>query len=242
MSCSLRRQRFGLVLTPALASALLFAGCAAPNTPGAGHGAEYTPVIDLQGVDQGKYGADLAACRQLAKNVDAGRASMEGAIGGAILGAALSGMLGGGRQTTIDSANLGGFTGLNAAAADATRQSKAIIINCMVGRGYRALEVTPALGSYQQPMQTTAAAPSSAVAAPGAAAPMLPVPAGNPKRPTEGQYAFEAERIPAAKACAAMPQATLVNKGPGFELYSVACRNADTLMVRCEMGNCRPLK
>lgn len=219
----------------AAGAALAAAGCAAPNTPGAGHGAEYTPVIDLHNVDPAKYSADLGACRQLAKNIDVNRATAEGAVGGIVLGALVSGMLGGGRQTTIDAANIGAVSGIGHAGGAANDQAKKIIINCMVGRGYRALEVTPALGSYQQPMPSTASTPP-------APASVLPTPAGNPKPPAEGQYAYEAERIPAAKACAAMPQATLVNKGPGFELYSVACRNSDTLMVRCEMGNCRALK
>lgn len=224
------------------------AGCAASNTPGVGFGADYTPVIDLHNVDQAKYSADLGACRQLAKNIDVNRATVEGAVGGIVLGALVSGMLGGGRQTTIDAANIGAVSGIGHASGAANDQAKKIIINCMVGRGYRALEVTPALGSYQQPLPSIAATPPPAVPAPAVttslAGPLeLPRPAGNPKPPAEiGQFAYEAERIPASKACAAMPQATLVNKGPGFELYSVACRNSDTLMVRCELGNCRALR
>lgn len=218
--------------------ALVVAGCSTPNTPGAGFGADYTPVIDLQGVDPARYQADLGACRRLAGNIDVNRATTEGAVAGVFVGALVSGMLGGGRQTTMDAANIGVVSGIGQAGGQAIDQAKRIVINCMVGRGYRALEVTPALGSYQQPIQSTAVAPT-----PTMQTPLLPQPAANPKPPAEiGQYAYEAERIPAAKACAAIPQATLVNKGPGFELYSVACRNADTLMVRCELGNCRALR
>ena len=36
--------------------------------------------------------------------------------------------------------------------------------------------------------------------------------------------------------------AHLAAKGPGFETYSVACATGDTMMVRCEFGNCRALR
>jgi hypothetical protein len=139
-------------------------------------------------------------------------------------------------------ANIGAMSGMGRATGDALAGQKRIVINCMVGRGYRALEVTPALGSYQQQAATPYLAQTAAPmqqqqqqtfsAAPSGARPVAPI----------GQYSYEAERIPESKACAAMPQASLVTKGPGFELFAVACRNSDTLMVRCEMGNCRPMR
>lgn len=217
--------------------AMAVGGCATRDTPGAGHGADYTPVIDLQGVNRDVYATDLDACRRMARSIDANQQSMEGAIAGAFIGALVSGALGGGRQTTIDSANIGAMSGMGRAGGDALSGQKRIVINCMVGRGYRALEVTPALGSYQQPTASTqapATQPHQSGFSPAMPA-ARPVAAG-------GQFSYEAERIPEVKACAAMPQASLVNKGPGFELYSVACRNSDTLMVRCEMGNCRVMR
>lgn len=131
--------------------AMAVGGCATRDTPGAGHGADYTPVIDLQGVNRDVYATDLDACRRMARSIDANQQSMEGAIAGAFIGALVSGALGGGRQTTIDSANIGAMSGMGRAGGDALSGQKRIVINCMVGRGYRALEVTPALGSYQQP-------------------------------------------------------------------------------------------
>lgn len=56
MSCSWRRRRLGCNLALTVAAEELFAGCETPNTPGTGYGAEYTPAIGLQGVDQGKCG------------------------------------------------------------------------------------------------------------------------------------------------------------------------------------------
>lgn len=224
--------RVGLV---AIAAAL--AGCATKNTPGAGYGADYTPVIDMQGVDQSAYAADMAACRQMARTIDANQQSMEGAIAGAFIGALVSGALGGGRQTTMDSANVGAMSGMGRAGSDALAGQRRIVINCMVGRGYRALEVTPGLGAYRQATNATALVGSPSPQSVGSAT----APTARTQVPI-GQFAYEAERIPEARACAAMPQASLVSKGPGFELYAVACRNSDTMMVRCEMGNCRPMR
>lgn len=217
-------------------------GCATRQAPGQGYGADYTPVIDLQGVNRDVYATDLDACRRAARNIDASQATMEGALGGAILGALVSGALGGGRQTTMDSANIGALSGIGRASSDAMAGQKRIVINCMVGRGYRALEVTPALGSYQQPATRAYSTAPAGLGQPaqqprnGAAAPTI-APAAQ-----IGQFSHQAERIPEARACAAMPQASLVTKGPGFELFAVACRNSDTLMVRCEMGNCRAMR
>lgn len=225
-----------------LSLAATLTSCATRDTPGAGYGAEYTPVIDMQGVDQRAYGADLAACRNLANTIDANKAAMEGGIAGAFVGALVSGALRGGRQTTIDSANIGAMSGMGQAGGQAMAEAKKIIINCMVGRGYRALEVTPGLGTYRQPIAAVADTAPAPMAQPGAVV-ALPSPAANPKPPAmAGQFSYEAERIPEARACAAMPQASLVTKGAGFELYSIACRNSDTIMVRCEMGNCRAMR
>lgn len=231
------------ILLAAAVACFGLAGCANRQAPGQGYGADYTPVIDLQGVDSARYGADLEACRQMARSVDANRASLEGGIAGAFVGALVSGALRGGRQTTIDAANIGAMGGLGRAGDEALASQKRIVVNCMVGRGYRALEVTPALGSYQAPQALTAtgqAGPASGYLQGGAPA-AQPAAAAAPVR-QNGQFAYEAERIPEARACAAMPQASLVSKGPGFELYAVACRNSDTMMVRCEIGNCRPMR
>lgn len=57
-----------------------------------------------------------------------------------------------------------------------------------------------------------------------------------------GQDAGNAERLAQQQACHDSPRALLAGKGPGFEAYTVACSNGDTLMIRCEFGNCRALR
>lgn len=57
-----------------------------------------------------------------------------------------------------------------------------------------------------------------------------------------GSDSLAAERFAKGQACTNDPIASLTSKGPGFEIYSVRCANDDTLVVRCEWGNCRSLK
>ena len=58
----------------------------------------------------------------------------------------------------------------------------------------------------------------------------------------QGQDGFSAERLAKSKECHPSPSAMLVAKGPGFESYSVACKNGDALSIRCEFGQCRVLQ
>lgn len=58
----------------------------------------------------------------------------------------------------------------------------------------------------------------------------------------QGKDSPSVERLARDQSCNAQPIATLLSKGPGYENYSVACTNGDTLMYRCEFGNCRALK
>ncbi len=57
-----------------------------------------------------------------------------------------------------------------------------------------------------------------------------------------GQDAYNAGKTAVAEACTQQPTPVLAAKGPGFESYTVACSNGDTLMLRCEFGNCRVLR
>lgn len=57
-----------------------------------------------------------------------------------------------------------------------------------------------------------------------------------------GKDAFPAEQLAKRLLCSANPIATLSARGPGFETYSVPCRNSDTMMVRCEYGQCRVMR
>ena len=239
----------------AAALAALVSGCATPppNTPGAGSGVSYTPIIDMQGVDSARYGRDLGDCRSYAASVDANSAAIGGALGGIIAGAAISAMLGGTARQNRQIANVGGFTGLSKSTDRAIDKQERILINCMTGRGYRALDGAGMISSATQlPAPTLIQLPSPVVVAPvqapGASIAAMPV-AGpgvatlaSVKPAPQGQDGYNAERLSESRACNPSPKATLTNKGPGVETYTVMCSSGDSLTVRCEWGNCRALK
>ena len=88
------------------------------------------------------------------------------------------------------------------------------------------------------PVPSSVAPPAVTSPPTGADVSNAPVVAAHPS----GKDAFQAEHLPAAKACSSQPRAVLSAKGAGFETYMVACSNGDTLAVRCEFGNCRALR
>lgn len=56
-----------------------------------------------------------------------------------------------------------------------------------------------------------------------------------------GKDVTSAESL-ARETCNSQPRANLTTKGPGYENYTIACTNGDSISVRCEYGNCRILK
>lgn len=56
-----------------------------------------------------------------------------------------------------------------------------------------------------------------------------------------GADTYNAERTAKSQSCIT-PRASLVEKGAGFEAYSVACDGGEMLAIRCEFGNCRILR
>lgn len=231
------------VMLLALTAAFL-AGCVTPNSPGQGRGAAYTPVIDLQGVESTRYYADLSECRRYSGQIDAVGEGMTGIITGAVLGAALAGALGGSARSVNNSAVLGGAYGGNQ-GVEAEKKQERIMINCMAGRGYRTLDGLVPVNYGAQPMpsqvpQATSAGPN--VDTRGARIVIAPSPGDLPVKKDRGTEWPRAESVAKAAACHAEPVATLAVKGPGFESYSIPCTNGDTMMVRCEFGNCRVLK
>jgi len=61
-------------------------------------------------------------------------------------------------------------------------------------------------------------------------------------RAAVGADTLQAEQFARGQSCNTAPVASLVAKGPGYETFSMACTNGDTMMVRCEYGNCRTLR
>lgn len=95
--------------------------------------------------------------------------------------------------------------------------------------------------------------PSPGEVAQQSAAPPQPEPGSlmNPKPvtvakappPSTGEDAFVAGKFGREAQCGALDTpAVLAAKGPGYETYSMACASGDTLMIRCELGNCRALR
>jgi len=228
------------LLTLCAGLTLLVTGCAAPpNTPGAGSGQSYTPIIDMQGVDPARHSADLAACRSYAGSVDAQAESLGGAFAGALLAGALNSMLGGNKAGNMQAANAGGLLGVTGAGTRALGKQERVITNCMALRGYRTLDggtVAPvAYAPMQQSGNATAPANNQAIFGSQLNTPTV---ASAPL----GTEAVQAELFAKRENCSTSPSVKMAAKGAGFETYSVACANGDTIMVRCEFGNCRSLK
>ena len=134
-------KRTKIVISILISASLV--GCASnPNAIGAGYGAGYTPVID--GQQDGKYWTNLTDCRALAEQVqrnrqsDAAGQALAGAIAGAMVGGVM-GMRGYKNETAAFGAKAGAITGGAEGLAGAAQGGKQVIINCMIGRGYRVL-------------------------------------------------------------------------------------------------------
>ncbi len=112
------------------------------------------------------------------------------------------------------------------------------------GRALRFEFVRTAAGDWlpvaDDPTAAVAASPPPQVpefAAPARARPHVAALRGLPG----GQDAYSAERAALAQACPAAPAALLVDKGPGYETYSVPCADGRVLAIRCDFGACRLL-
>jgi hypothetical protein len=64
------------------------------------------------------------------------------------------------------------------------------------------------------------------------------IPVSGPPVKVIGKDAYQAERVARTDACSPNPIATLLEKGPGFEVYSIPCSSGETRTYRCEFGNC----
>jgi len=182
----------------------------------------------MQGVDLAQYDHDLRDCRQYAGYIDRDGNTINGAVSGAIVMGILAAALGGNRRTIDQSASAGGFAGMTNMEARSAAKQERVLINCMTGRGYRALDgaYAPAPAATRQ----TVRAESASIKMPG------------PTQAPSGVDAFTAEKVAKNSQCSQTPTASLASKGAGFETYSVPCVNGDIITIRCELGNCRTLK
>lgn len=104
---------------------------------------QYTPVIDPQGVDMGRYEQDLAACRAISEQVDTTTdAATNAAIGAGVAaagGAALGAISGNAGSGAAIGAIVGALGGGGGTALEDEQRKETIINNCLRGRGYRIL-------------------------------------------------------------------------------------------------------
>lgn len=105
----------------------------------AGRGPLYSgPIIDPQGVDMGRYQADLTECQAIADQVPVGERAVAGAAVGAAVGGVIGGIVGNSR-TARRSAGVGAVGGGVQGAASGMQERDQVIHNCLRGRGYRVL-------------------------------------------------------------------------------------------------------
>ena len=110
-----------------VACAVSLAGCAG-----------YRPVVDLKGVDQSRYEADLAECQQYARQRDPAAQAAAGAVAGALLGVLL-GAAAGSRFDRGAMARVGAVSGAAGGASHGAESQIDIVRNCLRGRGYAVL-------------------------------------------------------------------------------------------------------
>ena len=97
-----------------------------------------TPVIvDTKGVDMSSYQADLADCEHFAQEVPV----VEKAVAEAAVHAAVGAVIGSvvRRQSSGDGVAVGAVLGAVSGTSHGLEEQRAVVRNCMRGRGYRVL-------------------------------------------------------------------------------------------------------
>ena len=103
----------------------------------------YRPIVDMQGVDEARYEADLAECRNYAQQVSPAGDAVSGGLVGGLIGAAVGSAVGAAVGNVASGAVVGGAaggaTGVAAGGSRGYSRQKTVINNCLSGRGYRVL-------------------------------------------------------------------------------------------------------
>jgi hypothetical protein len=95
----------------------------------------------------------------------------------------------------------------------------------------------PSAGAAPATVPANVASSITPIGQPAAVAPQAPATAA-----PVGVDSVVAERFAREMGCTRDVSAKLIGKGPGYESFSFQCLNGETLVVRCEFGNCRALK
>jgi hypothetical protein len=123
----------------------------------------------------------------------------------------------------------GGVIGVGVDVATGAAYDYPTVVSVALGRDLAASNQLPTnssgeRGSVSEPRVSTLSAPQRSSV---------------PK--ATGTDTYNAERTAKSQSCTT-PSASLVEKGAGFEAYSVACDGGEMLAIRCEFGNCRILR
>lgn len=106
--------------------------------------------------------------------------------------------------------------------------------------GQRAVAATTVDPNAASNSQVMLSSPTQSIA--GAVAPTSATPIDLRQKREVGKDVLEAEKLAKTNACHTHPVARMAAKGAGFENYTILCSNSDTMIVRCEFGNCRVLR
>jgi hypothetical protein len=170
----------------------------------------------MEGVAPTTYALDVDACRETAQKIRIMRVGPGNSeiVDAVAMGVAIVLPMG-----IVVAAAIGGIAAAitdspNGEPADPKMQQTALV-NCMARKGYKNLDPNVTV--------TYVALPKAD-------------PLSSPRK--TGLDTYVAEKLAKASNCSESPRAVLEDKGPGFERYSVACSNGQSIALRCEFGNC----
>jgi hypothetical protein len=199
----------------------LVCGCATrpQQGPGSGSGADYVPMVAPSAVESSVYEQDVAKCRANARNVPFNASQHDDALVAVDAGVIGVGILQG-WPTLVGGVVIGGLVGFNHWVYTPERRvwktkQETVMANCMAQKGY--VNADPSVRVTWLPPSQRAVESTRAT----------------------GVDTYNVEQLAKSQRCNAMPLATLVEKGPGFERHTVSCTNGQVMAVRCEFGNCR---
>ncbi len=103
-------------------------------------GANVKPIVDMQGVNQAKYDADLQQCQAYATQQDgAAKSGLTDAAMGVAAGALLGLVAGGTGSNIAQSAGVGAIVGGGYGLYQGNKAQENIVMTCLRGRGYKVL-------------------------------------------------------------------------------------------------------
>ena len=97
-------------------------------------------TLDTKGVDMSQYYTDLQDCKAFAEKKSVAGDAVTGAIAGTVIGAAIGVALGDDSDWATGGAKWGAIDGAAQGAWSGYENKRAVLRNCLIGRGYRVLD------------------------------------------------------------------------------------------------------